>query len=143
MGVKKAVCVNNPARSQKEGKMKKTIVVYGDNDELLSIRDFPNDQQIEEKCLGYTVSFRAGFLACIDYLTSHLREKEEGKMGHQNSYYKQYLDYIKNTGGSPLIEHFDYDWEPIGPLVRRDLKQDILIYERDGKIFLVEGGGDG
>lgn len=61
--------------------MKKIIATYGDNDELLSIRDFPNDQQIEEKCLGQTVSFKAGFLACIDYLTSHLKENKDGREG--------------------------------------------------------------
>ena len=52
--------------------MKKTIAVYGDNDELISIRDFPDNQQIEEKCIGNSLSFKAGFLACIDYLTSHI-----------------------------------------------------------------------
>jgi hypothetical protein len=30
-----------------------------------------------------------------------------------NEYYQKFLDYIKNTGGSPLIEWFDYDWEEI------------------------------
>ncbi len=52
--------------------MKKVIATYGNNDELLCIRDFPNNQQIEEKCMGNSLSFKAGFLACIDYLTSHI-----------------------------------------------------------------------
>lgn len=35
---------------------------------------------------------------------------------------QKYLDYIKNTGQDPLLnEQFDDDWEPIGPMVRRDL----------------------
>jgi len=38
-----------------------------------------------------------------------------------NSRFDKYLEYIDNTGGSPTIEQFDEDWEPIGPLVRSDM----------------------
>lgn len=35
---------------------------------------------------------------------------------------KQYVQYIRNTAQVPLkCEHFDEDWEPVGPMVRRDL----------------------
>lgn len=34
--------------------------------------------------------------------------------------YQKYLDYIRNTGGVST-DQFDEDWEPIGPMVRRDL----------------------
>lgn len=50
--------------------------------------------------------------------------------------YKIYLDYIQNTGGSPLIDWFDDDWEPIGPQVRTDMRRAGLIKEKDGKILL-------
>jgi len=53
-----------------------------------------------------------------------------------NPYYQKFIDYIKNTGGSPLIEWFDNDWEPIGPRVRKDLVKMDIIYEQEGKIFL-------
>ena len=44
------------------------------------------------------------------------------------------LEYIDNTGGEPLIEWFDVDHEPIGPLLRRDLAEMSLTYEKDGRI---------
>jgi len=56
-------------------------------------------------------------------------------------YYQRYLDYITNTGGSPKIEWFDDDWEPIGPMIRRDLKEAKLIREYDGKIFRIDAEG--
>lgn len=52
--------------------------------------------------------------------------------------YDKYLQYIKNTGGSPKIEHFDSDWEPIGPQVRADMEHAGLIYERDGHLCMTE-----
>ena len=52
------------------------------------------------------------------------------------SRYQRYIDYIKNTGGSPKVEWFDDAWAPIGLMVRRDMHQARLIYEKDGKIFL-------
>jgi hypothetical protein len=36
--------------------------------------------------------------------------------------FQKYLDYIDNTGGAPSVEEFDEDWEPIGPMVRRDME---------------------
>lgn len=52
---------------------------------------------------------------------------------------KRYVDYIKNTGAVPLpIGQFDDDWEPIGPMVRRDLVTAGLVDERDGGLYLKE-----
>ena len=48
--------------------------------------------------------------------------------------YSLYLEYIQNTGGNPKISHFDEDWEPIGPLLRKEMKNKHLIYEENGKI---------
>lgn len=50
-------------------------------------------------------------------------------------YLTKYLEYIDNTGGSPTTQQFDQDWEPIGPLVRRDLTGAGLIEQRDGKLY--------
>lgn len=52
--------------------------------------------------------------------------------------HKKYLEYIKNTGGNPKISHFDEDWEPVGPQVRKALVEAKLIYEKDGLIYLTE-----
>lgn len=50
---------------------------------------------------------------------------------------QQYIDHIRNTGRVPLpIEQFDEDWEPIGPMVRRDLVKADLVEERDGGLIL-------
>lgn len=39
-----------------------------------------------------------------------------------SDYLKQYVQYIRNTANVPLkTEHFDDDWEPIGPKLRREL----------------------
>lgn len=35
--------------------------------------------------------------------------------------FDNFLDYIDNAGGAVNTEWFDEDWEPIGPLVRRDM----------------------
>lgn len=52
---------------------------------------------------------------------------------------KKYTDYIRNTGRVPLkVEMFDEDWEPIGPMVRRDLQAARLITVQDGGITLVD-----
>ena len=53
-------------------------------------------------------------------------------------YYKKFIDYIINVGGNPKIDWFDNDWKPIGPSMRKDLREDGIIYEENGKIFLVE-----
>ena len=55
--------------------------------------------------------------------------------------HEKYLQYIKNTGGSPKIEEFDDDWEPIGPMVRKDMKHAGLIEEKDGRVFIVKKNG--
>lgn len=44
------------------------------------------------------------------------------------------LEYISNTGGSPNITQFDEDHEPIGPMLREQLKDAQLVYEREGRI---------
>ena len=51
---------------------------------------------------------------------------------------EQHLRYIRNPGGNPPIEWFDSDWEPIGPKVRQAMKDAGLIYEENGKIFLIK-----
>ncbi len=53
-------------------------------------------------------------------------------------YFAKYMDYITNTGGNPSVEAFDEDWEPIGPILRRDMGRAKLIKEVDGKIQLVD-----
>ncbi len=47
---------------------------------------------------------------------------------------QKYVDYIKNTGQVPLkVAHFDDDWEPIGPTVRRDLLgANLITVDNDG-----------
>ena len=57
--------------------------------------------------------------------------------------YEKYLEYIGNVDGGPLIEWFDEDWEPIGPVLRKQMKQAGLIYEKDGRVFVVPGEGEG
>lgn len=43
--------------------------------------------------------------------------------------FKQYVDYIRNTGRIPLpVAMFDEDWEPIGPMVRSQMEKAGLIY---------------
>jgi len=54
----------------------------------------------------------------------------------RETYYAKYIEYIKNSGENLKVEWFDEYWEPIGPMVRKDMKQAGLIYEKDGKIFL-------
>lgn len=48
--------------------------------------------------------------------------------------YSKFVQYIKNAGGQARtvkIKHFDEDWEPIGPALRKEMLQLGLI-ERDG-----------
>ena len=47
------------------------------------------------------------------------------------------LSYIGHAGGSPLIERFDEDFDPVGPALREQMKRENLVYERDGKIFAI------
>lgn len=35
--------------------------------------------------------------------------------------HRQALEYVRNAGGSPFVEWFDEDHEPIGPSLREDL----------------------
>ncbi len=57
-----------------------------------------------------------------------------------NPYYKQYLEYIRNTGGSPTKQMFIEDWEPIGQAVIDDLLRLKLIMIKDNKIVLTDQG---
>lgn len=51
--------------------------------------------------------------------------------------FKQYIDYINNTGREPLpVAMFDEDWEPIGPRLRADMAAADLIQCRDDGIYL-------
>lgn len=52
---------------------------------------------------------------------------------------QQYVQYIKNTAQVPLkVEHFDDDWDPIGPKLRADMiGANLIIISEDG-IRLVE-----
>jgi hypothetical protein len=52
---------------------------------------------------------------------------------------KQYLEYIVNTGGYATVAGFDEDWEPIGPMLRRELMPRWLA-EENGKLVLTEAG---
>lgn len=52
--------------------------------------------------------------------------------------YFKYAQYIKNTGHDPLpVVYFDDDWEPIGPMVRRDMEAAGLITVSTDGIRLV------
>lgn len=48
---------------------------------------------------------------------------------------QKYMEYIDNTGGSPKVEWFDEDWEPIGPMLRKDMADANLIYESGGLLY--------
>lgn len=53
---------------------------------------------------------------------------------------KQYVQYIRNTAQVPLRKDwFDDDWEPIGPMVRRDMMDAGLIFEYQDGILLRAG----
>jgi hypothetical protein len=52
---------------------------------------------------------------------------------------KQHLQYITNAG-NPTPAQFDDDWEPIGPMLRRDMQTAGLIEVRDGRMYLTEAG---
>ena len=54
---------------------------------------------------------------------------------------QQYVQYIYNTKQCPLaVSAFDNDWEPIGPIVRRDLVASGLVTEWYGGIMLTDAG---
>jgi len=52
--------------------------------------------------------------------------------------HREALDYIRNTGGSPKVQWFDDDFEPIGPNLRADMLALGLITEQDGLIRKVD-----
>jgi hypothetical protein len=56
-----------------------------------------------------------------------------------NRHYRQYLQYVINTGGTATISGFDEDWEPIGPMLRRDLMPTYMVEER-GVLVLTDQG---
>lgn len=43
-------------------------------------------------------------------------------------------EYIRNAGGSPTIAQFDEDHEPVGSVLREELKEARLVWESGGKI---------
>ena len=46
------------------------------------------------------------------------------------------VDYIKNAGGRPKLEHFIEDWEPIGENLRVDLYKAGIAFVMDGCIYI-------
>ena len=52
--------------------------------------------------------------------------------------YKRYIDYIEIAGGSPKVEWFISDWEPIGEILIRNMELMGLIEVSDGVIKLRE-----
>lgn len=52
--------------------------------------------------------------------------------------YDRYIDYMKNVGGKIKIEYFDEDWSPIGPSLRRSMKEaGLIIEDKESVIRLV------
>lgn len=54
--------------------------------------------------------------------------------------FKQYLQYIVNTGGNATIASLDDDFEPIGPMIRRDAMPRYFVEREDGKLALTAAG---
>lgn len=52
----------------------------------------------------------------------------------------QYLQYVKNTGGNATVAGFDDDWEPIGPMLRKDLMPTYIVEDLNGKLHLTAAG---
>lgn len=53
--------------------------------------------------------------------------------------FTKYIQYIKNTGGTPKESDFIYDWEPIGEMVLMDMRAANLIYiDKDRIIHLTK-----
>ena len=50
-----------------------------------------------------------------------------------------YLQYVHNTGGVNVVQ-FDDDWDPIGPMVRRELVPTYLTEGSDGSLTLTAEG---
>jgi hypothetical protein len=54
---------------------------------------------------------------------------------------KQYVQYVRNTGQRPLpTAAFDEDWEPAGPMIRRQMLEAGLIEEWGGALMLTDKG---
>lgn len=52
----------------------------------------------------------------------------------------QYLKYVQNTGGNATVSGFDDDWEPIGPMLRKELMPTYIVENPDGRLALTEAG---
>jgi len=50
------------------------------------------------------------------------------------------LQYIKNTGGNVTIEGFDDDWDPIGPMLRKELMPEYIIEGPNCRLQLTTAG---
>lgn len=50
------------------------------------------------------------------------------------SHLSKYVQYIRNVGRPVKFEEFDDDWEPIGPMIRKDLVAAGFCVEEDGCI---------
>ena len=48
----------------------------------------------------------------------------------------KYISYLRNAGRPLLTTEFDDDWAPIGPTVRKQLKESGLSAEHEGWIQL-------
>lgn len=53
---------------------------------------------------------------------------------------KQYLQYVINAGGNATIATLDDDFEPIGPMIRRDLMPTFITESPAGKLVLTDAG---
>lgn len=53
---------------------------------------------------------------------------------------KQYLQYVINTGGNATVATLDDDFDPIGPMIRRDLMPTYIVEQDDGKLALTDAG---
>jgi hypothetical protein len=52
----------------------------------------------------------------------------------------QYLQYVQNTGGNATVATLDDDYEPIGPMVRKELMPKFMFETSEGKLALTEAG---
>lgn len=56
--------------------------------------------------------------------------------------FTKYLQYLKNTGESVTPEMFDEDWEPIGPMVRKDMEREgVMVVDSESGLMLVTEKG--
>ncbi len=54
--------------------------------------------------------------------------------------HRKYLQYVQNTGGNATVAQFDDDWDPIGPMVRRDIMPDLVTTDDAGFLVLTDQG---